>query len=365
MGSSTESIKVMLTPQKGRGATLSPDNRFSDTTREVFDDGWNTVDEPVEALQTTLSEDSARSIISYNSSPDVPFDRSINPYRGCEHGCVYCFARPSHAFLDLSPGLDFESRLFYKPDAPKLLRKELANKRYRCAPVMVGINTDAYQPIERKAGLTREILEVLVELEHPFSIVTKSSLIERDVDLISLAAERGQAQVAISVTTLNRSLSRLMEPRAAAPQRRIETIRRLTAAGIPVSVLVAPLIPVLTDSEMETILETVYEAGARSAGYVLLRLPHEVRGMFWNWLQQHYPLKAAHVMKRMRDLHGGREYDARFGARQRGTGLYAELIANRFRHASNRLDFPGIPELDCSRFKHGMTPQLDMFITTR
>jgi DNA repair photolyase len=365
MGSSTERIRVMLTPQKGRGATLSPDNRFSDTTREVFDDGWDTVEEPVEALQTTLSEDSARSIISYNSSPDVPFDRSINPYRGCEHGCVYCFARPSHAFLDLSPGLDFESRLFYKPDAPKLLRKELANKRYRCAPVMVGINTDAYQPIERKTGLTRDILEVLVELEHPFSIVTKSSLIERDMDLISLAAERGQAQVAVSVTTLDRGLSRLMEPRAAAPQRRIETIRRLTEAGIPVSVLVAPLIPVLTDSEMETILETVREAGACSAGYVLLRLPHEVREMFWSWLQQHYPLKAAHVMKRMRDLHGGRAYNAHFGTLQRGTGLYAELIANRFRYACNRLEFPGMEDLDCSRFRHGMTPQLDMFIAAR
>jgi len=365
MGNSSERIKVMLPPQKGRGATLSPDNRFSDTLREVFDDGWDTVEEPITPLRTTLSEDSARSIISYNSSPDVPFDRSINPYRGCEHGCVYCFARPTHAFLDLSPGLDFESRLFYKPDAPKLLRKELASRRYRCAPVMVGINTDAYQPIERKTRLTREILEVLVELEHPFSIVTKSSLIERDMDLISLAAERGQAQVAVSVTTLDRNLSRLMEPRAAAPQRRIETIRRLSEAGIPVSVLVAPLIPVLTDSEMETILAAVHEAGARSASYVLLRLPHEVKDMFWNWLQQHYPLKAAHVMKRMRDLHSGREYNARFGTRQRGTGMYAELLANRFQHASNRLGFPGMGELDCSRFKHGMTPQLDMFIATR
>jgi len=265
---------------RGRGATGNPDNRYSATRRAALDDGWGNLDAPLEPLATTLTVDSSRTVIAYNDSPDVGFDRSINPYRGCEHGCVYCFARPSHAWLGLSPGLDFESRLFYKPDAPELLRRELAARGYRPAPIAVGINTDAWQPVERKLRITRALLEVLLECRHPFSIVTKSALIERDLDLLAAAARLGLVSVAVSVTTLDRKLARVMEPRAAAPHRRLEVIRKLSDAGVPVSVLVAPLIPVLTDGEMETILEAAHAAGAQAAGYVLLRLPHELKEMF-------------------------------------------------------------------------------------
>ena len=336
-------------PYKGRGATLSPDNRYSDERREVFDDGWFQ-DEPVEKISTELLVDRASKIITYNQSPDVPFDRSINPYRGCEHGCVYCFARPTHAWLDLSPGLDFETKLFYKPDAPALLARELASKKYRCAPIALGINTDAYQPVERDLRLTRRILQILVEHRHPVSIVTKSALIERDIDLLAEAASQRLVQVAISVTTLERDLSRRMEPRAAAPQRRLQTIRRLTDAGIPVSVLIAPLIPILNDAELETLLATVREAGALDAGYVVLRLPHELDEMFINWLHRHEPLKAGHIMSRIRDLRGGKNYDASFGRRMSGSGIYAELIGRRFKLAYRKLGFPASPPLRCDLF---------------
>ena len=329
---------------KGRGASLSPDNRYSKLQHEAFDDGWQR-DEPLTPVRTRLSVDSSRKIITYNQSPDVPFDRSINPYRGCEHGCVYCFARPTHAWLDLSPGLDFETRLFHKPDAPELLKKELAGKNYRCAPISLGINTDAYQPVERKLGLTRSILEVLLEHRHPVSIVTKSALIERDVDLLGEAARQQLASVAVSITTLDRDLSRRMEPRAAAPQRRLETVARLTDAGIPVTVLIAPLIPVLNESELETLLEAARRHGAVAASYVLLRLPHELDEMFIDWLEKHEPLKASHIMNRIHDLRGGKNYDATFGNRMRGTGLFADLIAKRFALAYRRLDFPGSPAL--------------------
>jgi DNA repair photolyase len=340
---------------KGRGATLSPDNRYGNQQREAFHDGWFAEECP-EQIATQLFVDKARKVITYNQSPDVPFDRSINPYRGCEHGCVYCFARPTHAWLDLSPGMDFETKLFHKPEAAELLVKELAHKHYRCAPVALGINTDAYQPVERRLGLTRRILEVLVEHKHPVSIVTKSALIERDIDLLAKAAQQHLAHVAISVTTLDRRLSRRLEPRAATPQRRLEIIRRLTAAGIPVIVLMAPLIPVLNDSELEGLLEAVHEAGAREAGYVLLRLPHELDEMFMDWLTKHEPLKAEHIMNRIRDARGGKHYDATFGKRMRGTGIFAELIARRFQLAHKRLTFPGVSSLRTDLF---IAPSLD------
>jgi len=348
--------------QRGRGATFSPDNRYSAHTQEALDDGWGSLDASLEPLRTTFTVDSSRTVISYNDSPDVGFDRSINPYRGCEHGCVYCFARPSHAWLGLSPGLDFESRLFYKPDAPELLRHELAARAYRPAPIAVGINTDAYQPGERKLKITRHILELLVECRHPFSIVTKSALIERDLDLLTEAAVHNLVSVAVSITTLDRNLARRMEPRAAAPQRRIEVIRNLSEAGVPVSVLVAPLIPVLTDGELENILEAAHAAGARAAGYVLLRLPHELKEIFEAWLTTHEPGKAAHVMNRIRDMRGGKDYDSRYGVRMRGTGDYADLLAKRFAMAERRLSLGDFPPLDDSQFRPPRsTPQLDLF----
>lgn len=346
---------------KGRGATLSPSNRYSALSREDVDDGWGSLDLPVDAPRTTLSIDTSRRVITYNDSPDVGFDRSINPYRGCEHGCTYCFARPTHAWLGLSPGLDFETKLFYKPDAPALLRQELAARNYRCAPIAVGINTDGYQPSERKLGLTRAILEVLLETGHPFSIVTKSALIERDIDLIGAAAARGLAEVALSITTLDAALARRMEPRAASPARRLETVRALSTAGVPVTVMVAPLIPVLTDHELETLLTEACAAGAQNAGYVLLRLPHELKEMFRDWLAQHEPLKAEHVMNRLRDCRGGEDYDARFGARMRGTGVFAELLRKRFRLAYAKLGFADTPPLDCSQFRAPDEGQLPLF----
>jgi DNA repair photolyase len=346
---------------KGRGATLNPANRYEDTAREDIDDGWGSLDEPLPAQATTLGVDTSRTVIAYNDSPDVGFDRSINPYRGCEHGCAYCFARPTHAWLGLSPGLDFETKLFYKPDAPAQLERELSARAYRCAPVAVGINTDAYQPCERKLGLTRAILEVLVETKHPFSIVTKSALIERDIDLIAQAAARRQAAVCVSLTTLDGALARRLEPRATAPARRLETIRALSEAGIPVTVLVAPLIPVLTDAELETLLEMARASGAHAAGYILLRLPHELKAMFRDWLHTHVPLKAEHVMNRLRDCRGGKDYDARFGARMRGTGLYAELLRKRFRLAHARLGFTSVPDLDCTQFTPPAKDQLRLF----
>jgi DNA repair photolyase len=338
---------------KGRGATLSPASRYAQNVREDTDDGWGSLDEPLPAPATTL--------IAYNDSPDVGFDRSINPYRGCEHGCAYCFARPTHAWLGLSPGLDFETRLFYKPDAPAQLGRELAARAYRCAPIAVGINTDAYQPCERRLGLTRAILEVLVQTHHPFSIVTKSALIERDIDLIAAAAARRQASVCVSLTTLDGALARRLEPRAPAPARRLETIRALSGAGIPVTVLIAPLIPVLTDAELETLLEQARARGAHDAGYILLRLPYELKAMFRDWLHTHVPLKAEHVMNRLRDCRGGKDYDARFGVRMRGTGMYAELLGKRFRLAHARLGYMAAPELDCTEFTPPDEGQLRLF----
>jgi DNA repair photolyase len=347
----TAMARQLNQPLKGRGATGNPDNRFDACTVEAVDDGWGSLDAPAEPLRTEVQADSARSVISYNQSPDIPFDRSINPYRGCEHGCVYCFARPTHAYLGLSPGLDFESRLFYKRNAAARLREELARPGYRPAPVALGINTDAYQPLERRLRVTRDILEVLAECGHPVTLVTKSALIERDLDILADLAARGLVQVMVSITTLERELARRMEPRAAAPQRRLQVIERLRAAGVPTGVLVAPLIPVLTDAELETLLQAARDAGALAAGYVLLRLPHEVHALFEDWLAAHYPLAAAHVMNRLRDCRGGRAYDARFGTRMRGEGIYADLIAQRFRTACRSLGFGEMPGLECGHFR--------------
>ena len=323
---------------KGRGAADNAVSRFDHQTREACDDGWGSLDEPLTPLRTEVATDASRSAINYIDSPDLPFDRSINPYRDCEHGCIYCYARPSHAYLGLSPGLDFESRLLAKPDAAQLLRKELAKPGYRCAPIALGMNTDAYQPIEREYRITRSILEVLAETRHPFSLVTKSSLVERDLDLIAPMAAEGLALVFVTLTTLDRTLARRLEPRAAAPERRLETLRRLSAAGIPTGVMTAPVIPALNDHEMERILEAASAAGARHAGYVLLRLPHELVTLFEQWLQLHYPLKATHVMSLIRQSRGGKAYDADFKSRMTGQGLFAEMISKRFHLACQRFD---------------------------
>ena len=324
---------------KGRGACDNPAPRFADLTRIAVDDGWldEYSDTPHTAVKTQILTDSSRSIISYNRSPDVPFDRSINPYKGCEHGCAYCFARPSHAYLDLSPGLDFETQIFAKPNAAELLVEELAKPGYRTAPIALGVNTDAYQPAERQWGITRQLLEVLQAHRHPVSIITKSSLIERDIDILAAMAEKHLVQVHISVTSLDHQLSRALEPRAVSPTRRLETIRRLSEAGIPVGVLFAPLIPALNDSELESVLGAAADSGAQSAGYVMLRLPLEVKPLFESWLKQHRPLKATYVMNLIREVSGGKAYAAQFGQRMTGSGNLADLYAQRFKLACKKL----------------------------
>ena len=351
--------------QKGRGSATNSDGRFEPYRHEADDDGWGTREESEQRLRTTVGVDGAKTIISRNESPDIPFDQSINPYRGCEHGCVYCYARPTHAYLGLSPGLDFESRLFAKPEAAALLRKELRAPGYRPSPIALGTNTDPYHPIERQYRITRAVLEVLAECEHPVTIVTKSARVERDLDLLASMAAKNLAQVYISVTTLKNELARRLEPRASAPGRRLEAIRALRDAGVPVGVMVAPIIPVLTDAEMESILEAASAARASSAGYVLLRLPFEVKDLFKEWLATHAPLSADHVMARIRETRAGRENDSCFGTRMRGQGLYAEMIRNRFRLACRRfgLAFRDRLELDTSRFRppREAGDQLDMF----
>ncbi len=322
---------------KGRGTVSNNDGRYEPTTHVSEDDGWGVHDAEPPPLKTTVTNEVARTIISHNDSPDIPFDRSINPYRGCEHGCVYCFARPTHAYQGLSPGLDFETRLFAKPNASVLLAEELRKPNYICNVMALGSNTDPYQPIERERCITRGLLEVLAEHNHPVAIVTKSALIERDIDIIAAMAQKNLATVYISITTLDKTLARRMEPRAATSLRRLETLRTLHAAGIPVGVLTAPMIPALNDPELEAILEAAVEAGARWAGYVLVRLPLEIKDLFQEWLIEHYPLKAEHVMSLIRQSHDGKEYDATFGARMRGTGIYADMIENRFRLACKRL----------------------------
>ncbi|TDY02532.1 PA0069 family radical SAM protein [Thiohalophilus thiocyanatoxydans] len=335
---------------KGRGAGSNTVSRFVELKREVVDDGW--APEESTPLRTELFTDTSRTIINSNNSPDVPFTYSINPYKGCEHGCCYCFARPTHAYLDLSPGLDFESKIFAKPDAANLLKNELGKRKYVPKVIALGANTDAYQPVERQLGITREIIQALKAYRHPVSIITKSALIERDIDLLAPMAETGLVKVFVSITTLDRTLSRQLEPRAAAPQRRLETVQRLQQAGIPVGVLMAPIIPVLNDNEIERLLEQCAGAGAESAGYVILRLPHELKDLFVRWLQEHYPLKAGHVMNRIRDLRDGRDYQSEFGERMRGSGQYADLIAHRFALACKKQGLNRRTlELDCSKFR--------------
>lgn len=320
----------------GRGAASNPAGRFETKRTEVVDDGWGSLDEELPPLQTIVQPEPARSIISRNKSPDISFEQSINPYRGCEHGCIYCYARPAHAYLNLSPGLDFETRLFYKQDAARLLQQELAAKNYECLPITIGANTDPYQPIERDYRVTRSIIEVLAEYRHPFSIITKSAMIERDIDLMAPLARDDLVHALVSVTTLSNDVKRTLEPRTASPAARLRAIRRLSEAGIPVGVMVAPVIPVLTDAEVEHILEAAAAAGAKSAGYVLLRLPYELKDLFREWLDQHEPLKAKHVMSRLQAMRGGRDNDPRWGHRQRGEGEYAQLLARRFTAACAR-----------------------------
>ena len=344
-------------PHKGRGAALNPEGRFEGSVREAFDDGWETpADEPGRP-RTMVTPERVKSIISRNESPDVPFTCSINPYRGCEHGCIYCYARPSHAYLNLSPGLDFETRLFAKVNAAEKLREELSRPSYRCSTISIGANTDPYQPVERQWKITRSVLEVAAECNQPVGIVTKNALVERDLDLLVPMAQRNLAAVFVSVTTLENEIARRMEPRASAPARRIEAIRRLAEAGVPVGVMVAPVVPLLTDSEMEKILEAAAQAGAKSAGYVLMRLPYEVKDLFRDWLAQHYPLMAAHVMSRVRQMRNGRENDPGFGSRMGGSGEFAQLLRMRFEKACRRLGFvEHRRQLDASQFR---PPRLD------
>ncbi len=326
--------------RRGRGAVSNATGRFESAARIAFDDGWQSL-EDLPPFRTEVTEERARTVITRNDSPDVGFDRSINPYRGCEHGCVYCFARPTHAYQGLSAGLDFETRLFVKPDAPELLRKELSHPRYKPKVIALGTNTDPYQPIERQYEVTRRLLEVLAEFGHPVGIVTKSGLVARDIDILAPMAERGLVKVAISMTTLDPKLSRLMEPRAASPLRRLSTIRVLSEAGIPVTVLTAPLIPALNDMEVERILDSAKAAGASAAGYVTLRLPLEVADLFREWLVTHFPDKARHVLSLVRQMHGGKDYDPTFGKRMRGEGPYAWTIGRRFEIAARRLGLEG------------------------
>jgi DNA repair photolyase len=325
---------------KGRGAASNPEGRYESVRREVEDDGWfPPEDADPRRPATRVTEERARGIIARNDSPDVPFESSINPYRGCEHGCIYCYARPSHAYLNLSPGLDFETRLTAKTNAAERLRAALARPGYRPGPISLGANTDPYQPIERRYRITRQLLEVLAEARHPCTIVTKSAMVERDLDILAPMARDGLAAVFISVTSLDNRLSARLEPRASAPQRRLRAIATLSAAGVPVGVMVAPVIPMVTDTWIEKILEQARAAGARQAAWVLVRLPHEVAPLFREWLETHCPERAGHVMSLIQQMRGGRDNDPRFGKRMRGEGPFAELIARRFKVAARRLGY--------------------------
>ena len=346
----------MPAARKGRGAISNPAVRFESTARDSFDDGWGTLAELADLppLPTTLLRERAKSAMAWNESPDIGFDRSLNPYRGCEHGCVYCYARPSHAYVGYSPGLDFETKLLFKPDLPALLEKELSRPGYVPKPVALGANTDPYQPIERTLLITRQLLEALERFGHPVTIVTKSAGVLRDLDILVRMARRNLVHVCLSVTTLDAGLARRMEPRAASPHRRLEAIRALTQAGVPAGVLAAPMIPGLNDAELERILSESAAAGATRAGYVLLRLPLEIRQLFEEWLAAHFPDRAAKVMALVRETRGGKAYDSRFGQRQTGTGVYADMLAKRFQVAAARLGMTGTnarsQPLDCTQF---------------
>jgi DNA repair photolyase len=356
---STDSTKPRL---HLRGARSFIQGRFESVARETFDDGWTAEEQSETALKTEVTIERARSIMSHNDSPDVGFDRSINPYRGCEHGCIYCYARPSHAYLELSPGLDFETKLFAKTNAAELLRETLAKPGYAPQPIALGANTDCYQPIERKYKITRQILEVLAECQHPVTMVTKSALVERDLDLLAPMAEKNLVRVYVSIGTLDRELARKLEPRAASPQRRLDILKNLSQNGVPCGVMVAALIPALNDKTMEHVLEAAAQAGACEAAYVIMRLPNELKDLFKEWLAEHYPQRAEHVVSIIHQMRGGKDNDPRFGTRMTGTGNYAELMEKRFdiacrKYGLNSRDAPhGRSELDCSRFK---PPTLD------
>ena len=361
-----EDARQATAPIRGRGAASRVAGRFERRELRGEDDGWGSVYADLEGVPkpaTTVAEERARSIISRNRSPDIAFSQSVNPYRGCEHGCVYCFARPSHAYLDLSPGLDFETRLFAKTNAADLLRAELAKPGYVPAPIALGINTDGWQPIERERGISRACLEVLLEARHPVSIVTKGSAITRDLDLLAELAKLGLVSVFVSVTTLDNALSATLEPRAAAPHTRLKMIAALHEAGVPAGVLVAPVIPMITDEHLEHILEAAHDAGAQSAGYVLLRLPHELKAIWREWLQLHYPQRADHVMSLIQQMRGGKDYDSAFGTRMRGQGPFADLIAMRFAKTRKRLGFGGLPPLRTNLFiaPKKASPQGELF----
>lgn len=350
--------QIMLPPTslkaaRGRGAVSNPHGRYAVHTRESFDDGWSHEDGDGDlaraaSWKTLVTDEHAKTILSRNASPDIPFGLSLNPYRGCEHGCIYCFARPSHSYLGLSPGIDFESRIFAKVNAAELLRSELAKPSYVAEPIALGVNTDAYQPCERELRITRGVLDVLRDCNHPVALITKSSLIERDMDLLAAMAARRQAAVSISLSTLDPAIARTLEPRAASPARRLRTIRTLTEAGIPVSVSIAPVIPFVTEPDLERVLEAVRDAGAINVHYVVLRLPWEVNPLFQQWLQTHFPERAQRVMNRVREMRGGKDYDSSFATRMHGEGVWADLIRQRFDKAVERLGLNGRG----SRFKH-------------
>ena len=345
--------------RKGRGAVSNRSGRFEATQRTAFFDGWG-YEEADRPLASELTVDGSRTIITKNASPDLPFTRSVNPYRGCEHGCVYCFARPTHAWLGLSPGLDFETKLVIKPDAPRLLRAALSRKGYRPETIAIGTNTDPYQPVEKRLGVMRGVLEVLAEFNHPVAIVTKSALVARDVDILGPMGARGLARVSLSLTTLDASLARTMEPRAATPQRRLWAMRQLAAAGCPVGAMLAPLIPAINDHEIEALIRAAAASGAKIAGYVALRLPLEVRDLFIEWLETHYPDRAARVMRYVREMHGGRDYDPQWGKRLTGEGVYADLMRRRFQRAAGAHGLTTKPKalrVDLFRAPVAETPQ--------
>ena len=350
-----------LPPQKlhraiGRGAGLNPDVRFDRFHVEAVDDGWG-YEEELPVLRTEVRDEVARSVISRNTSPDLSFDRSINPYRGCEHGCIYCYARTSHAFLGLSPGLDFETKLIVKPNAAALFHKELSNPRYTPKLIAIGTNTDAYQPIEKKREIMRDVLEVLSAFNHPLGIVTKGTLVARDSDILAPMATKGLVRVGISITTLDAKLSRLMEPRVPAPAARLRAVRHLTDAGIPVRVMVSPVVPALTDHELEAILTAAKQAGAVAASSIVLRLPREVAHLFQDWLETHFPDRAARVMGRVRELHGGRDYDPNFGKRMVGQGAWATILQQRFKLAAAKLGLDrSLPQLRTDLFAKPSQP---------
>lgn len=360
-------MTIKKTIIKNRGAVSNPDGRFESQTREIYDDGWESFteeDEIVPTLETTLLQEIAKSIITTNDSPDIGFEQSINPYRGCEHGCIYCYARPAHSYVNLSPGLDFETKIFYKVDAAKLLEKEISKPKYICKTIMLGSNTDPYQPAEATLKVTRSILEVLNNYNHPVAIITKGTLIERDIELLSTMAKRNLAKVAITITTLNPNLKRILEPRAADPRARLRIIRQLTQAGIPVRVMSAPMIPMINDMELEKILKSASEAGAKFAGYTFVRLPYEVKDLFKEWLTKHFPNRAEHVMSIIRQMRGGKEYDATFGKRMRGEGEFANLLETRFDIACKRfnLNCETSPSLDTTSLKVAKnSSQLNLF----